>query len=440
MYGIVNRSVKSTLRMKNLQNVRFAHQSCKILILGGGTGGCTMAAKLSKKFKEKPCHVIVVDPAEDHYYQPLFTLIGGGEKTVENSRRRMKSVLPKNAQWLKDWVVKINPEENEITTKNGDTVRYEILIVALGLKTTFDAIPGLVEGLKNPNSQVCSIYGPDTVPKVFQNIKRTKEGCAFFTYPNSPIKCAGAPQKIAYLAESYWRKQNLRDKIEVVYNTPLPVIFGVKKYADSLWELCNRRNIKANVSTNLIEIKPDKNEAVFQNLEKPEETWIENYSFLHVSPPMTTPDVLRNDRDLTNETGFLKVSEKTLQHDKYPNIFGIGDCTTTPNSKTMAAVASQSKVVYKNILDYLSGKEICQVYDGYASCPIVTGNRKCILAEFDYKLRPKETFPFDQGKESFLAYLMKREAFPFIYWNLMTKGYWSGPEIFRKIFHPLARK
>lgn len=434
----MNRNL-SPSKIIDFQNVRLAHHSCKILVLGGGTGGCSMAAKLSRKFKEKPSHVIVVEPAENHYYQPFFTLIGGGIGNVEKCRRSMKDVLPKNAQWIKDCVIEIDPKKNNIKTKNGDTVDYEILIVALGLKLNWQAVPGLVEGLDNPNSQVCSIYSPETVPKVFKAIERTRNGTAHFTYPNTPVKCAGAPQKIAYLAESYWRKQNLRDNINVVYNTSLPVIFGVKKYADALWEVCNSRDVHVNLSTNLIQVRPSENEAVFQSLDKPDKTRVEKYTLLHVTPPMTTPDVLKNNRDLTNEQGFLRVCEKTLRHDKYHNIFGIGDCTNTPNSKTMAAVASQIKVVYNNVMDYLMGKEMSQVYEGYASCPIVTGNDKCILAEFDYKLHPRETFPYNQGKESHLAFVMKKEVFPFIYWNLMLNGYWHGPEAFRKIFHPFAK-
>lgn len=438
MYGMMNRNL-SVLKTTNFQNVRLAHHSCKILVLGGGTGGCSMAAKLSKKFNENSSQVIVVDPAEYHYYQPFFTLVGGGIGNVKKCRRPMKNVLPKKAQWLKDCVMEIDAKNSKIVTKNGDTVQYEILIVALGLKLNWQAIPGLVESLEDPKSTVCSIYSPETVPKVFGTIKKTNSGRAHFTYPNTPIKCAGAPQKIMYLAEAYWRKKNLRNNIEVVYNTSLPVIFGVKKYADALWKVCENRDVHVNLTTNLIEVRADKCEAVFQSLTKPDETRVEKFSLLHVTPPMTTPDVLRNNRDLTNETGFLRVNEKTLRHDKYENIFGIGDCTNTPNSKTMAAVASQVKVLYTNIMDHLEGREMSEVYEGYASCPIVTGNEKCILAEFDYKLNPRETFPYNQGQESHLAYLLKKDIFPFVYWNLMLNGHWHGPEVFRKIFHPLTK-
>ncbi|XP_033227561.1 sulfide:quinone oxidoreductase, mitochondrial isoform X2 [Belonocnema kinseyi] len=347
MYGIV----RSSSRILKFQNVRYASHSCKILVLGGGCGGCTIAAKFSKKYKDQPNHVIIVEPCEDHYYQPIFTLIGAGVGKLESARKKMKDVLPKDAQWLKDSVVGFDPENCKVTTKN-HTIQYEILIVALGLQTNWNAIPGLAEGLENPDAQVCSIYGPNTVSKVFEKIKRTKNGSALFTFPNSPIKCPGAPQKIAYLAEDYWRKQKRRYAINVVYNTTLPVIFGVKKYADSLWEVCKRRNINVNLQTNLVEIKPDKKEAVFQNLKNPEKKWTTEYSLLHVSPPMSAPDVLKSN-SLTNEAGFLSVSPKTLQHTKYSNIYGLGDCTSSPNSKTMAAIVESCLQKYYG---YIGGK------------------------------------------------------------------------------------
>ncbi|KAH0947386.1 hypothetical protein HN011_008901 [Eciton burchellii] len=407
------------------------HHCCKILVVGGGTGGCTMAAKLSRKL-DSPKQVIILEPSDIHYYQPLFTLIGGGISSFEASKRYMKDVLPKNATWIKASVVGFQPEANQVTTHNGDTIEYEIMIIAIGLQLYWDKISGLMESLHDPDSQVCSIYGPDTVSHVYEKIKKTRSGNAIFTFPNSPVKCPGAPQKIAYITEDYFRKNNLRCDIDVVYNTALPVIFGVKKYADSLWNVCNTRNVIVNLRTNLIKVDSGKRQATFEKLDS-RETLVQEYSLLHVTPPMGPPTVLKEHPELTNEAGFLCVDPKTLRHIRYPNIFGLGDCTSTPNSKTMAAVAAQGKVLYRNILDDLAGKPMTMVYDGYASCPLVTGYGKCILAEFDYNLQPMETFPVNQGKEFYFMFLLKKYLFPFIYWHLMLRGYWNGPEFFRKL-------
>lgn len=425
------------LRLSNA-HFKYMHHWCKILVVGGGTGGCTMAAKLAKKFHDPPNQVTIIEPSDTHYYQPLFTLIGGGISQFSSSKRAMKDVLPGNAKWVKDSVASFEPEKRKVITKNGDVIKYDIMIVAMGLQLHWEKIPGLKEAVEDTKSQVCSIYGHDTVKQVFEKISKTKDGTAIFTFPNSPVKCPGAPQKIAYLAEDYFRKNNKRNNIDVVYNTALPVIFGVKKYANSLWDVCKSRNITVNLQTNLIEIHPEKNEAVFQKLDT-EKTIVQKYSLLHVCPPMGPPKVLKQCSALTNEQGFLTVDSKTLQHTKYPNIYGIGDCTNTPNSKTMAAIAAQAKVLYRNIMNNLEGKEMSMSYDGYASCPLVTGKGKCILAEFDYNLQPLETFPVNQGKEYYFTYLLKKEFFPFIYWNLMLKGRWNGPEFFRNCTKMLKR-
>ncbi|KYM86081.1 Sulfide:quinone oxidoreductase, mitochondrial, partial [Atta colombica] len=393
---------------------------CKILVIGGGTAGCSMAAKLSRKINN-PEQVIVLESNDVHYYQPLFTLVGGGISSYESSKKYMKDVLPKKAKWLRTSVVEFQPDANKVSTDHGDTIQYDIMIVALGLQLYWDKIPGLLDSVYDPDAQVCSIYGPDTVPHVYQKIKNTGQGTAIFTLPNTPVKCPGAPQKITYIAEDYYRNHKLRNNIDVVYNTALPVIFAVKKYADSLWDICKQRDITVNLQTNLVKIDPSKRQATFEKLNSPGEILVQEYSFLHVTPPMGPPSVLKKHPELTNEAGFLCVDPKTLRHTKYPNIFGIGDCTSTPNSKTMAAIAAQGKVLYQNILDDLAGKPMMMAYDGYASCPLVTGYGKCILAEFDYNLQPKETFPVNQSKEFYVMFLLKKYLFPFIYWHLMLR-------------------
>ncbi|XP_043526795.1 sulfide:quinone oxidoreductase, mitochondrial isoform X1 [Frieseomelitta varia] len=444
------RSLRHTVSCLNICNLEFLkrqilikngyreiHHSCKVLVVGGGTGGCSMAAKFADKFKDQ---VIIVEPNELHYYQPMFTLIGGGIRSFEASKKLMKDTLPKNAKWFQENVMSFEPPQNQVTMSNGDTVQYEIMIIAMGLQLYWEKIPGLIECLKDNMSGVCSIYGSDTVINVFPKIARTKSGTAIFTFPNSPVKCPGAPQKIAYIAEDYFRNQKVRNNVKVVYNTALPVIFGVKKYADALWDVCKRRNITVNVQTNLIKIDPAKEEAVFQKLDGSNETFVEKYSLLHVCPPMGPPDVLKKHPSLTNEVGFLSVDPKTLRHTKYSNIYGIGDCISAPNSKTMAAIAAQGKVLYKNIMDDLAGKPMTMAYNGYSSCPLVTGYRKCILAEFDYNLKPLETFPVNQGREYFFTFILKTYVFPLLYWTLMTRGKWDGPEFFRKYSSMIKKK
>lgn len=409
---------------------RNIQHSCKLLIVGGGTGGCTMAAKLSKYERD----IIILEPSETHYYQPLFTLIGGGMKTLSQACRSTKSVLPKNVNWIQDKVNSFNPKDNYVTISNGDSIYYDYMVVSVGLQFNYDKIVGLKEALDTKDSGVCTNYSSEYVEKTFKVLKSINDGNAIFTFPNTPVKCAGAPQKIMYICEDYLRKKGKRDKINIMYKTSTPTIFGVKKYAQKLQQLCDERNISVDIKKNLIQINQKEKKAIFEFLDDPNKTMSIKYSMLHVTPPMSPPKVLIKS-SLSNSAGYLDVDPYTLRHNIYGNVFGIGDCTSCPTSKTGAAVAAQSMVVFNNMINVINGKSIKDKYDGYTSCPLVTGYTKCILAEFDYELKPLETFPINQGNELRSMFIMKKYALPFIYWNFMLKGYWSGPKIIRKIMH-----
>lgn len=409
---------------------RNIQHSCKLLIVGGGSGGCTMAAKLSKYERD----VILLEPNQTHYYQPMFTLIGGGMKTISQASASTKSVIPKNVNWIQDKVKSFNPKVNIVTTSNGDTINYDYMVVSIGLQFNYDQIIGLREALDKKDSGVCTNYSSRYVEKTYQVMQNFNGGNAIFTFPNTPIKCAGAPQKIMYITEDYLRRKGKRNKANIIYKTSTPAIFGVKKYAQKLQQLCNARNISVATRQNLLQIDSTQNIATFEYLDIPNKTESIEYSMLHVTPPMGPPDVLMKS-SLSNSAGYLDVDPYTLRHNVYGNIFGIGDCTSCPTSKTGAAVAAQSIVVLENMINVMNGKNIKEKYDGYTSCPLVTGYSKCILAEFDYDLKPLETFPINQGNELRSMFFLKKHVLPFIYWNIMLKGYWNGPKMLRKILH-----
>uniref|UniRef100_A0A1L8E0E0 Sulfide:quinone oxidoreductase, mitochondrial n=1 Tax=Nyssomyia neivai TaxID=330878 RepID=A0A1L8E0E0_9DIPT len=433
MLGIVQHSIRnfsvSTVNQK---------RQCKVLVVGGGSGGCTVAAKISSKLG--PGNVIVLEPADTHYYQPMFTLIGGGIKKLEDSAAPMKDTLPSLATWLQDSVAQFEPAANAVVTKSGERIEYEQLLIAVGLELRYDRIPGLVEALAIPGGAVCSNYSPKYVNRTLEALQKFQQGNAIFTFPNSPVKCPGAPQKIAYIAEHFLRRNKKRADANVIYNTALPVIFGVKHYADALWKVAEKKGVKVNVRTNLKEVIPGKNQAVFENLDKPGEEYTIDYSFLHVTPPMATPEVISSCKEIANAAGFVDVNKDTMQHVKYPNIFAIGDCSSSPNSKTAASVAAQAPVVYQNMVAVMEGRTPSASYNGYASCPLVTGYHTCILAEFDYNLQPLETFPVSQDKERFSMFLLKTYFMPSLYWQLMLNGMWNGPGIVRKLLEPLRKE
>lgn len=405
-------------------------QAFKLVIVGGGAGGCGTANKFASKLGAG--EVAVIEPSDMHYYQPMWTLVGGGLKDLQQSGRPMADCLPKSATWIKDSVTSFSPETNQVTTSSGDTITYDHLVIAMGLQLRYEKIKGLPEAFDTPG--VGSNYSSKYVGKTQAALRDFKGGNAIFTFPNSPIKCAGAPQKIMYIAEEAFRRAGVQANVH--YYSALPVIFGVKKYADSLWQVVNSRGINVNLRHHLVEVRPETREAVFQHLDT-QEMVTAPYDLLHITPPMSTPDPLLTNPALVDAGGFLSVDKETLQHTKFPNIFGIGDCTSVPTAKTAAAVAAQLGIMRKNLGASLAGRPLAAKYDGYTSCPLVTGRSSVILAEFDFQAPPQplETFPLNQAKERWSMYQLKAHFMPQLYWFGLIKGWWEGPGIFRKLFH-----
>lgn len=403
-----------------------------LVVIGGGAGGLSIASKFSEVLAvlEKG-KVALIEPNKTHYYQPMWTLVGAGIKNLNDSSRPMAKVMPKKVKWIRDKCVEIMPEENSVRLSGANGyLKYDFLVVACGIQIDWHKIKGLPEAFDT--SGVCSNYSIDTVTKTFPAIQSFSGGNAIFTFPNSPIKCAGAPQKIMYLTDAYLRQHGMRDKANIIYNTSLGVIFGAPKYANSLNKVIKEKNITVNYYHNLTEVIPDKKEAVFEDLQTKEKKRFK-YEMLHISPPMSAPPVVQSIAD--PQSGFVSVNKETLQHTKYKNIFAIGDCSNAPTSKTAAAVAGQTGILSRNLLAVMKGKDPYAYYDGYTSCPLVTGFNKCILAEFDYNLEPLETFPIDQSKERKSMYYMKKDLMPKMYWNGLLKGLWNGPVFYRRILH-----
>lgn len=411
---------------------REAKQNFQFVVVGGGSGGMAISSTLCRKY---PHSTAIIEPSENHYYQPLWTLVGGGIEHLDQSVRPTSSLISSHCTWFKTKVVEFNPEKNIIVTADGNEIGYEFLIVAVGLQLRYDKVAGLQQAFGTPG--VGCNYSHQTVNDTWKAIQNFQGGNAIFTLPNTPIKCLGAPQKIMYLAEAHFRDHGVRDKTKVMFNSALDKIFGVQKYADSLRSIIKKRDIQLNFKRNLIEIKPETKEAIFEVLdgsqtEKKLETY--QYDMIHVTPPMGPPDCLLGS-PISDGNGFVDVDKITMRHKKYPNIFALGDCANSPNGKTAAAVAGQSGVIKENLFALLDGKPMPAQYDGYTSCPLVTGHSKLILAEFDYNGNPLETFPFDQGKERYTMYYMKKDILPEVYWNGLVKGLWPGVTSLRKTLH-----
>lgn len=390
----------------------------QIIIVGGGNAGISVAAQLFRK--NSKLDIAIIDPSEKHYYQPAWTLVGSGVFDIEKTERNEADVMPKKAVWIKESVQSFHPDGQAITTDKG-TYTYDYLVVCPGIQLNWSAIKGLPETLGK--NGVCSNYSFKTAPYTFECIKNFKGGKAIFHNPHTPVKCGGAPHKIMYMAADYFRKHNVLDKADIQYWSGAAKLFAVPQYEKTLLEVCKRGNIKLNFMERLDEIDGPNKRAKFVGFgenNKEVETWVE-FDIIHVTPPQSAPDFIKNS-PLANAGGWVDVDKNTLQHVKYANIFSLGDASGLPTSKTGAAIRKQAPVVVANLLSLLESQAFDASYTGYTSCPLLTGYGKLVLAEFDYNNQPMETFPFDQSKERWSMYMLKKEILPRMYWGQILTG------------------
>lgn len=392
----------------------------KVVIVGGGSAGISVASRL---LNGDVTDVAIIDPAEKHYYQPLWTLVGGGCAKRETSERSQASVIPKNATWIKDAVVSFDPDNNQVTTGGGATIGYDVLVVCPGIQLDWNKIEGLDETLGS--NGVSSNYTYELAPKTWDFIRNTTSGQAVFTMPSGPIKCAGAPQKIAYLACDHWRKQGVLQNIDVHMVLPTPGMFGVKVFSDALEAVVADYGINVTFVSELESVDASSKKATFKPVgENGTAPFTLDYDVMHVTPPQSAPDWIKSS-PLSNDTpaGYVDVDKHTHQHVRYPNIFSLGDAGSTPNSKTGAAIRKQAPVVAANVQKQLSGADPNERYEGYASCPLTTSSSKMLLAEFDYTMEHTPSFPvIDLTKPRTDMWYLKKHGLPFMYWNLMLKG------------------
>ena len=394
----------------------------KVLILGAGSGGVSIAARLKRLIGAE--NIAVIEPADFHYYQPLWTLVGAGLVKKETTKKSMKQMIPSGVRWVQDRVQTILHEQRRVICASGQAISYDYLVVATGLKLDWNLIKGIDGNLGQ--SGLCSIYNYEEAEKTAEMIQNFKGGHAIFTMPPVPIKCAGAPQKIMYLADDIFRINKTREKSKITFAVSGKVIFGVPAFAKPLMVVAARKNIELKFSHKLVEVLPSEKMAIFEKTTD-DSVSLEKipYDLLHVVPPMSAHSFIKESGlafESGPQSGWLKVDASTLQHQDFKNIFGIGDVTGVPNSKTGAAIRKQAPVVAQNIVDLMEGRPLSKKYDGYSSCPLITGIGKVILAEFGYDGKLMPSFPMDMTKERKSMWVLKKDLLPTMYWQGMMKG------------------
>ncbi|PKS08526.1 hypothetical protein jhhlp_004911 [Lomentospora prolificans] len=408
----------------------------KIVVVGGGSAGLAISHQLLRSGKFASGDIAIVDPATWHHYQPGWTLVGGGLKAKDSLRTPLKDMVNDKFSFYNQGVATFSPENNAVALVNGDKVSYDHLIVAPGIKIDYASIKGLPEALADQDAPVSTIYGYDSCDKTFRMVEKLKKGDALFTQPTGIIKCAGAPQKVMWLALDHWKRAGLYDAanvssspIKITFATGAPTMFGVPKYSAKLEELRRKRAVEGLFQHDLVEIDGDVATFITCSAGGEAEVVKRRFDLLHAVPKMG-PHPFVSESILADGSGYVDVHPDTLQHKKFANVWSAGDAANLPTSKTMAAIASQAPVLVSNVIKSMEGKDLESVYDGYTSCPLLTEYGKVLLAEFKYGGEPKETFNrlfgIDQATPRRAFYHLKKDFFPWVYSNFMVKGTWAG--------------
>lgn len=394
----------------------------RVLIIGGGTAGITVAASLRRRGPAN-IDVTIVEPSDVHYYQPAFTLVGAGVYDLARTRRSEDSLIPPGVRRIKAGAAAFDPAANTVRLTNGETLDYDYLVVATGVKLDWGKVEGLADTLGK--NGVCSNYSPDYVDYTTQCLKALTSGSrAVFTQPPLPFKCPGAPQKIVYLTADQLRQAGILQQVSLRYFVHAPVIFGVPYFARELVKIAQRYGVEVNYQHNLVAVDGPARTATFEIVggDKQGQRVAVPFDMLHVSPPQSPHDEVKSS-PLVNAAGWVEVNQNTMQHVRFANVFALGDVCSAPNSKTAAAVRKQAPVVVRNIANLVAGKTVDSGYDGYASCPLTTAMGKTILAEFVYGGKVTPTLPLDPARERWLNWWIKVTGLPLMYWHYMLRGH-----------------
>jgi len=394
-----------------------------VLIVGGGAAGIAVASSLMARTQD--LSIAIVDPAEVHYYQPGWTMVGGGIFRQEDTVKTMASLIPAGVRWIRAAVGEFEPDSNRVLLEDRHPVHYDRLIVAPGLKLNWHGVEGLVETLGR--NGVTSNYRFDLAPYTWQLVSSLRSGRAVFTQPPMPIKCAGAPQKALYLSGDHWRRSGVLGDIDIAFYNAGAVLFGVKEYVPALMEYIELYDAALNFGHRLTRIDGEARTAWFetQDADGKASEVSTTFDMIHVCPPQTAPDFVRQS-PLADEAGWVDVDQNTLQHKRYANIWSLGDAMNAPNAKTAAAARMQAPVVAMNLLHDVGRSSDVSHYNGYGSCPLTVERGKIVLAEFGYGGKLLPSFPrwlINGQRPSRMAWILKEKILPPVYWKAMLRGH-----------------
>ena len=417
MAGVARRIVNGGRTPTDTGDAKF-----DVVVVGGGAGGIAVAASL--RARKPGLEIAVIEPTDIHYYQPGWTMVGGGIFEPDETAKTMGSLIPRGVHWIKSAVAAFEPGDNAVILDGCRVVKYDRLVVCPGLKLDWAAVEGLEETLGR--NGVTSNYRYDLAPYTWELVQGLRRGRALFTQPPMPIKCAGAPQKALYLSADHWTRSGVLDDIEIHFCNAGGVLFGVKDYVPALQAYMDKYGAHLDFFHNLVAVDGPARRATFEVKRpdaEPERVTME-FDMMHVCPPQTAPDFIRVS-PLADAAGWVDVDQVTLRHKTHDNVWSLGDAMNAPNAKTAAAARKQAPVVADNLVADIDGRGAVAQYDGYGSCPLTVERGKIVLAEFGFGGVMKPSFPkllVDGTKPSRLAWLLKERILPPIYWKAMLRG------------------
>ncbi len=382
-----------------------------IVIAGSGLAGIAVAHRL--KGLHDGARITLIDAKEEHNYQPGYTLVATGVWPVDKVIERNADLQPAGVEWVRDMVTAFDPAANAVVTARGQRIAYDYLVVAVGTHQDWERIEGMDLKAIGHNG-LTSVYPSAAAAAATwaeMDRFRQKGGQAVMTLPATPIKCAGAPLKMTFMVRDRLAQAGTLAQSQVDFYSSLPSVFGVKAVNDNVLQRWQALGVGVQFTQSLQAIDIGARRATFV---RPDGTRTEvPYDFLHVAPPMRAPDAVKNSDLAWKEGpmaagGWLEVDKSTLQHRRYPNVFGLGDINGTPRGKTAATVKKSAPLVAQHLADVIAGREPGQKFDGYTSCPLIVREGSALLIEFDYDGKLTPSLPMIEPlQDSYFAWLMK---------------------------------
>ena len=391
----------------------------QLLVLGAGTAGTMVVNRLNRLLDREEWKITVVDQHETHYYQPGFLFIPFGMYGKNDVVKPKRDLIPSNVEMVKAAVDVIEPDQNRVKLANGRLLNYDFLVIATGAQTRPEQTPGLHED--EWYKSIYDFYTVEGALALAKHLRAWQGGRLVVNVVENPIKCSVAPIEFLMLADWFFHEQGIRDRVELIYATPLPGAFTKPIASRYLGDILEQKGIKV-VPEFLVEhVDPD-----VKKLAAYDETEVE-YDLL-VSVPLNMGDEAIGRSGMGDELNFVPVDKHTFLSPKWSNIFVLGDAAAVPTSKACSVAHFAVDCFAENFLRYIDGLEMLPTFDGHANCFIESGFGKGLLIDFNYDVEPLPgryplpgVGPFALLQESEMNHWGKM-LFRWMYLNILLKG------------------